>query len=556
MVTMNNERMVTMKTAVVIAATLLVLGVAFPICAEEWPATPARLGLVEGEVLVQMAGSTDWLPASSNFPFGPGDRVWVTGHGRAEVLLPAGNAVRLGDGASLDIRAFEEAGVGAAPIRLEQGMATFYIRRLQPEVAPYQVDLPQAAIQVSIPSTFRADLFPDGSIQVSVHEGEVHVESPEGVIEVRNRQTLRLSPYQPPQLYALAPWDEFDRWNDLRDIQLARPARKPYLPAELGVYAPDFVAYGHWTPIPEYGYGWVPIVESGWSPFRHGRWIEWRSELVWLSDEPWGWVPYHYGRWRYFPAIGWAWVPPAATAVIWHPGAVAWISGPEFVAWVPLAPGEIYYGRRHYGPWSVNITKIEVTNIHVTNVLVNRNTESAVVVIPRKTFVAGGRAAASFTPPRDVFAAGGRATPGPPLLRPAMTAILSVPSKPVTMPLRRGPESVAPVLPTPRDREVSGVGRGLPAIGARSSIVQPEIKTRRIAPRNLLGSPPPATLMTPGARGGGEFRSLRGQGATAVPISPPSPKEFRVPAGGSKGGPSSSVPSRQGSPSVGQAGGR
>ncbi|HLC20712.1 MAG TPA: hypothetical protein VJM10_01215, partial [Candidatus Methylomirabilis sp.] len=128
------------RTAVAVASTLLALGLTSLALAEEWPGTPARLGLIEGEVVVQMAGSSEWAPAISNFPLGPGDRVWLTGHGRAEVQLPAGNAVRLGDMTILDIRVFPSGGAETASVGLERGMATFYIRRLQPEFPVFQVD--------------------------------------------------------------------------------------------------------------------------------------------------------------------------------------------------------------------------------------------------------------------------------------------------------------------------------------------------------------------------------------------------------------------------------
>jgi hypothetical protein len=54
---------------------------------------------------------------------------------------------------------------------------------------------------------------------------------------------------------------------------------------------------------------------------------------------------------------------------------------------VPLAPREIYYGRGHYGPHSVNITKVNVTNIKV--VYRNVHVYNAVTVVHHDTFVKG-----------------------------------------------------------------------------------------------------------------------------------------------------------------------
>lgn len=546
-----------MNTAVVVVLAFFVFGIASPTWAQEWPANPARLSLLEGQVAVLAAGASEGIAATSNLPLGPGDRVWVTGHGRAEIQLPEGNVVRLGDDTSVELGASPSPSGWPSPVRLERGMATIYLRRLPPELAAFQVDLPQAGVRASIPSTFRTNLYLDGSAEVSVHAGEVVVQSPWGSTEVRNRQTLRLGPDRRVQLYALAPWDEFDRWNDLRDIQLSRTTPAHYLPTELTPYASDFVAYGHWVPVPPYGYGWAPTVEAGWSPFRHGRWISWWGELVWLSLEPWGWVPYHYGRWLFYPAVGWVWIPPGPEMVIWNPGAVAWIAGPEFVAWIPLAPGEVFFGVRDFGPASVNITQVHVTHVHVTNVFANAKAINAVVVVHNDTFVKGGRAPASFSPPKDVFAAGGRRAVGPPSLRPVLssaegpeTAVLRhVPSKPgvrhgsfqlPTTP-RKASEGSRPASAPVRSPEMGGT-RGRPVVSpAERPIAKPierppvadvtraaphqEIHQRRLTPEIRLGSPPPpaASMRHRGARVG-EVRSPQARHAPAPAVAPIAPR--------------------------------
>jgi len=47
------------------------------------------------------------------------------------------------------------------------------------------------------------------------------------------------------------------------------------------------------------------------------------------------------------------------------------VVSPINVAWVPLAPGEIYYGYGHFGPGSVNITTVDVNTIVVNRTYVN-----------------------------------------------------------------------------------------------------------------------------------------------------------------------------------------
>jgi hypothetical protein len=86
-----------------------------------------------------------------------------------------------------------------------------------------------------------------------------------------------------------------------------------------------------------------------WSPYSVGRWC-YRALFgwTWVSYEPWGWLPYHYGRWHRSAAYGWCWLPgPAFAFNFWSPGLVAFYSGPGWVSWCPLGPGD-YYDTHHY----------------------------------------------------------------------------------------------------------------------------------------------------------------------------------------------------------------
>ncbi len=63
---------------------------------------------------------------------------------------------------------------------------------------------------------------------------------------------------------------------------------------------------------------------------------------------------------------------------------MAWYIGPNYISWVPLAPGEIYLGHSYYGPYSVNINR---TNINIQrNVFINAKVKDAVVTIPKDSF--------------------------------------------------------------------------------------------------------------------------------------------------------------------------
>jgi hypothetical protein len=63
---------------------------------------------------------------------------------------------------------------------------------------------------------------------------------------------------------------------------------------------------------------------------------------------------------------------------------VAWNISSSHVSWVPLAPGEIYYGRRDYGPQSVNINQVNI-NIQ-KNFYINGRVKDAVVTVQKDSF--------------------------------------------------------------------------------------------------------------------------------------------------------------------------
>ncbi|HSW63155.1 MAG TPA: hypothetical protein VLH56_07595 [Dissulfurispiraceae bacterium] len=84
--------------------------------------------------------------------------------------------------------------------------------------------------------------------------------------------------------------------------------------------------------------------------------------------------------------IGWFWVPPVTREVYWSPGYVGWVRTSDYVGWVPLAPGEIYYGRGNYGRNSVNITNININQVNITNVYRNADVNNGATLVRRSTF--------------------------------------------------------------------------------------------------------------------------------------------------------------------------
>jgi hypothetical protein len=346
-----------------------------------------RLSLIEGDVQINTEDTSDWVGAVINMPLSEGDRVWVPEEGRTEILLNDGTVLRLSENSALDILRIED---HSYQFYLDAGHA--YVNFRGPKGHLVQLDTPVSSIRTYDRGIFRVDIPDDRSSDISVEEGFVYAETKKGSTTVNEGYTLSIRGDDYADLHPLGPSDGWTRWNEERDRALyEKRYSSRYLPEELSPYSYDFDRYGTWRSVPEYGYVWTPsvVVLAGWAPYRQGRWVWIRGDYVWVSYEPWGWAPYHYGRWIFNVSIGWCWVPPVRGAVYWGPGYVSWVYTPDYVAWVPLAPRETYYGHGYYGPHSVNITRVNVTNISVKNVYKNVYVNDAVTVIHKDTFVRG-----------------------------------------------------------------------------------------------------------------------------------------------------------------------
>ncbi len=360
----------------------------FPIFSQASNFGSLRVSLIEGDVQIKTEDTEEWAPASINMPLGDGDRIWVPEGGRAEFQLSDGTYLRLDQQSALEILTLDQ---NSSQFYLDEGHLYANFRGLRDSLL--QIDTPLSSVRAYERSTFRVDVPGSGPIDLSVFRGVVYAETRDGRTKVESGKTLSLGEGNYAELSPLGPADDWEKWNVERDRRLAerRPPTR-YLPDELQTYARDFDDNGRWVNTADYGYVWTPgvVVSAGWAPYRVGRWVWMGGDYVWISYEPWGWVPYHYGRWAFIVSIGWCWVPPLRGAVYWGPGYVGWVYTPTYVAWVPLAPREIYYGHGYYGPHSVNITNVNITNIQVNNIVYkNVNVNNAVTVVHNETFVKG-----------------------------------------------------------------------------------------------------------------------------------------------------------------------
>ena len=346
----------------------------------------ARISFLEGDVQVRTPELGEWMPAAVNTPVDEGDELWVPEGARVELQLSGGTSIRLDRNSALEILTLEKT---SSQFYLSEGRV--YVDHNAVRGNVIQFDTPGSSVRAYDKSVFRVDVS-ERFADVSVFTGSVDAEGRDGKTRVNAGRTLTLGDGRYAELAPVGERDEWENWNRERDRRYAsRGDSYRYLPEELRSYSNDFDDSGRWVQVREYGTVWAPRATSHeWAPYRTGRWM-WRGgDYVWISYEPWGWAPYHYGRWAFVPAIGWFWVPPPRGEVYWGPGYVGWVRTADHVAWVPLAPREVYYGYGNFGPHSVDIRKrdnrqINVTNITYRNVQVN----NSVTIINHNTFVTG-----------------------------------------------------------------------------------------------------------------------------------------------------------------------
>jgi hypothetical protein len=345
-----------------------------------------RLSQMEGDVQIQSKDLTEWTPATINLPVQEGDRLWVPKDAWVQVETREGNVLRLDADSALEILAVDEESL---QVYLSQGQAYLNFKKVNNSML--QVDTPVSSIRIYDSSTLNVALAENGNTEISVFRGAVFAENRTGEVRVGAGKMLSMDD-ELPTLMALAPPDDWERWNKEWDESLSEgEGSEQYLPQELSGYGRDLNRNGRWVETQEYGYVWTPTIDisADWAPYRHGRWVWIGGDYVWIASEPWGWAPYHYGRWSHISSHGWCWVPPPRHEVYWGPGYVSWVSTNTDVAWVPLAPGEIYYGHGHYGPHSVNIVDADISAVIPGRNYRNVHVRNAVSVVHRDAFLRG-----------------------------------------------------------------------------------------------------------------------------------------------------------------------
>ena len=338
----------------------------------------ARVSVVIGDVATRRGDSGDWIATTVNSPIVEGDSVRTTGASRSEVQLSPGNFVRIvGDSEAQ----FVELGEKVFRLRVIHG--TVLYSELPDSPADIDIETPFAAVRPQQKGRYRIHVGADSTV-IEVREGKTEIAMEHSTSSLTTGKAMRLWQGASRMEFEVAKAsnrDRFDRWASNRDRELRRSSAYRYVSRD--IYGVDtFDDHGSWRLVPSVGNCWFPRVPVTWVPYRHGHWT-WIDYYGWnwVAYEPWGWATSHWGRWHHDPRYGWGWYPGTPRLRhIWRPALVTFIGAAthaatlDRIAWVPLAPGEVYrpwYGRSIYGftrgrPQVTNTIVVD-NSVNITN---------------------------------------------------------------------------------------------------------------------------------------------------------------------------------------------
>jgi hypothetical protein len=305
----------------------------------------ARLSYIEGPVSYQHATDVDWAAASVNLPLEPGDRIYTSPDGRAEIEFDDGSVYRLARNTDIEILSLRE---NLIQLRMLVGLSTLIVT----SDTDFEINTPAAAFNTLNKGSYRFSVDENGDSDAIVRKGKLEAANNSFSRRIESGEMLRVTLRDSgnPEFVRYERRDDWDEWNDRRNADLNVYAGRKYLPDTVYIGVSDLHRHGRWVEIETYGSAWVPYsVDISWSPYSVGRWC-YRPLFgwTWISYEPWGWLPYHYGRWYRSSMYGWCWLPgPAFAFNFWSPGLVAFYNGPGWISWCPLGPGD-YYNVNHY----------------------------------------------------------------------------------------------------------------------------------------------------------------------------------------------------------------
>jgi hypothetical protein len=343
--------------------TAVGLAPATAVAAEEAVDPPGRVGRLadtSGQVVWFDQEQGRWGQAELNRPLTSGDRLSTGSDGRAELRVGS-SVLRLAASTEIEVLRLDDQRMvfqlhsGSLALRArsremaqELELRTGEARFLPQRAGHYRLDRDDAQTRAGV---WRGSLLLDERRDLLIETGQQ--------LEVwRDSRQHGLGQVQ-TRMGALKD-DAFGLWALREDAQDERNTVSRYVSPEM-TGAEDLDRHGQWEQHPEYGALWVPFsVSATWAPYRYGRWT-WVGPWgwTWVDDARWGFAPFHYGRWVHWRGR-WGWTPGDYVArPVFAPALVAWVGSSggvsvsiqlPSVAWVPLAPREVFWPAYRHTP--------------------------------------------------------------------------------------------------------------------------------------------------------------------------------------------------------------
>jgi len=337
-----------------------------------------RIFHIEGDLLRYVPAEKDWVAVVRDAPFGTEDTLFSGSQGMAELIVPNGTWIRIGNSTQVQFIALD---TDLTEMDVASGVARFYNKSSDTVIkatSPFGYVLGD-------PGTVFDFYVGENSAEVVAVRGEVSFvhSATEAKYDVAAGSPSILADQQQVSSGEGTLDPDWNRWNTDRENFWAAKARVrgrsvEYLPPSLQDEAYALEENGSWESVPYEGtsrWFWRPRVAVGWSPFTVGRWTDWYGDQTWIPAEPFGYVTHHYGNWVYTRNY-WYWAPPVVSVRVglplldvgfyWYPGRVSWIHTGTYVGWVPLAPRETYYSYRNWGgPHAVVVNNVNITQINI-----------------------------------------------------------------------------------------------------------------------------------------------------------------------------------------------
>ena len=386
-----------------ISLLALVLGfTAFTAYAADDYARLARISFLDGNVSFMHPNEVDWSAASINMPLQVGDRIYTGADGRAEIEFDDGSVLRLAEKTDIEVLSLKE---DVIQLRILIGLTTLTTR----SSVGFEVDTPAAAFSTGNAGIYRFDVAESGNTDAVVRNGTLEAANDKFTRQLNSDEMIHIAAGEDsaPIVGRYETRDQWDEWNDRRNADTMARASRAYVPEDVSMGVSELDRYGRWITDEDYGPAWVPsYVDAYWSPYWMGRWCYrpfWG--WTWVSYEPWGWLPYHYGRWHHHPTFGWCWIPGASFSFhFWSPGLVRFYSGPSWVSWVPLGPGDYYNQNQYYynRTYAYQLSQMRVLQRRAPEDLINRGVPGGVRVVRNEQFVSGSFGPNSRVAPVEV----------------------------------------------------------------------------------------------------------------------------------------------------------